>query len=388
MTRRQLLGRGGALLLAAGFGPAVLSACGVTPEEVGQGQGKATGGIGGPVDFLSWEGYDMADSKTMSKWRQENGVEVRPTYIGVHDDIQAKLKSGSTTSYDLISYFQGYVEQYGPDNLDILTTLDDGKIGNIDQLFPIFKEGATSEQFWKVDGKRYGVPIFWSATTLDYRTDLKDAPTSWRDLLEPEFKGKVGWVPDANAAYNIGGLMLGLTPPRYTREEFHEISALLRKMRGQTRGFAPSFGDLSNQLVSGEVIATFAGWAAIGVGAKGKGVEINSIVPEEGSYTSVDAFAVPPTADNAETVHAFINEALTPKVQAEAAESLASGIVNPAAVELMSEEARNIYPYDDLDAFFEKTPMYPFPPLDEESAGGSVTRDEWLDEWSKIQAGS
>ena len=376
------------LLVAAGAGSAFLSACGVTPEEVGRQEGGGAQGGGGSIDFLSWEGYDMADSKTMSKWRKENGVEVRPTYVGVHDDIQAKLKSGSTTAYDLISYFQGYADQYGPNNLDILTPLDEGKIGNIDQLFPIFKEGEASGRFWKVDGKRFGVPMFWSATTLDYRTDVPNAPTAWRDLLKPEFEGKVGWVPDANAAYNIGGLMLGFTPPEYTREQFDEISALLRKMRGQTRGFAPSFGDLSNQLASGEVVATFAGWGAIGVGAKDKGVDVKSIVPEEGSYASVDAFAIPPTTDNAETAHAFINQALRPEIQAEAAETPATGIVNPAAVELMSEEARSIYPYDDLGSYFQKTPPYPFPPLDEGAAGGIVTRDEWLDEWSKIQAGS
>jgi spermidine/putrescine transport system substrate-binding protein len=387
-TRRALLRRAGLAVFALGAGSPLLAACGADTEPApagGSGEAGAAGAkVGGNVDYLSWEGYDLPDP--MKAWTREHGVKFRSTYIGTHDDIQAKLKSGGASHYDLTTYYHGFIDLYR--KLGILSEIDESKIPNLQNLDPFFRDSEVAKRFWTVDGKRYGVPFTWGATSLDYRPDKTDAPASWMDLLKPEFKGKVGWVPDATAAFVLGGIILGFDVPNYTQDQFKEIADLLRRFRGQTPGFAPSFGDLTNQFVSGDVVVSFAGWAAVGSFAKEKKVEVKSIVPDEGSYSFSDAFAIPTTVDNAETVHAWIDAALTPEVQAATAEGLSAGIVVPAAVEQMSKTVLAIYPgaYDDLPAHFEKLPLYPNPPV--EATDGIVTRDEWLKEWSEIQAGN
>jgi spermidine/putrescine transport system substrate-binding protein len=382
------LRRAGATIVTLGVGSPLLAACGsdtedTAPESSGGGGAEAAK-VGGNVDYLAWEGYDLPDP--MKPWNRENNVKFRSTYIGTHDDIQAKMKSGGAADYDLITYYHGFYDLYR--KLDILGEIDESKIPNLEGVDPYFKDSEIATRFWVVDGKRYGVPFTWGSTTLDYRPDKIDQPESWMDLLKPEFKDKIGWVPDATAAFVLGGIILGFDVPNYTQEQFKEIAALLRRFRGQARGFAPSFGDLTNQFVSGDIVASFAGWAAVGSFAKEKNVTVKSIVPSEGSYSFCDAFAIPPDADNAETVHAWINEALSPKVQAETAEYLSAGVVVPAAVDQMSKTVKAIYPdaYDDVAAHFEDLPLYPNPPI--ESTDGVVTRDEWLKEWTEIQAGN
>jgi spermidine/putrescine transport system substrate-binding protein len=381
LSRRELLRRGGVAVVTVGVGPALLAACGGEDEEpTATGAPAEQAQIGGPVDYLSWEGYDLPNET--KAWRQENDVTFRTTYIGTHDDIQAKLKAGAATSYDLITYYQGFIDLYR--TLEILTPLDESKIPNLANMYPFFREGEASDRFWKVDGERWGVPWTWGTTTLDYRADQIDPPESWFDLLEPEFKGKVGWVPDASGAFTLAGHILDFDVPNYTPDQFEECKTLLRRFREQIRGFAPSFGDLANQFSTGEIVASFIGWAAVGVFA-GPDANVESTIPSEGSYSFCDSYAIPPTADNVETVHAFINEALSAEVQAMQAESLSAGVVTPDAVPLMPENVAALYPYDTLEEHLTIAPFYPLAPVEEE--GEIVTREEWLAEWEKIQAG-
>ena len=383
LGRRDALRRGGLVAAMAVAGPSILSAC--AGEATSATTPKVGNKVGGSLNYLSWEGYDLTGSKLMQRWQKDKGVSLNPTYISTSDDIQAKLKSGSSVGYDLITYYQGYGPVYGPEQLDIIEPLDLSHIPNASKLLPFFREGEASEKFWNVGGKQWGLPMFWSATTLDFRADLVDRPTSWMDLLEPEFKGKIGWVPDATAAFTLGGRILGFDAPNYSRDEFEEIADLLRRFRGQVKGFAPSFGDLTNQLVSGEVVASFAGWSTVGLWAREKGAQVEDIIPSEGSFTSCDAWAVPKTTQNRDTAYAWIDTALSPGVQAQAAVALGTAVTNAAAVELLPRAHRELYPYDKLDEFFANAPVVGFP---EAGDAEVVQHQEWLTEWQNIQGGN
>jgi spermidine/putrescine transport system substrate-binding protein len=383
LTRRDLMRRGGLLAALAVSAPTLLAACGAGAKSAAT---PAVGNkVGGALNFLSWEGYDLTGSKTMKAWQDANKVKLNPTYISTSDDIQAKIKSGSSVGYDLITYYQAYGPVYSPKQLNIIEPIDLSHIPNAATLFPFFREGAAASKFWNIDGKQWGIPMFWSATTIDYRTDLMPKPESWLDLLKPEFKGKIGWVPDATAAFTLGGRILGFDVPNYTRDQFKQIVDLLLRFRGQIKGFAPSFGDLTNQLVSGEVIASFAGWSTVGLWARQKGAKVDDIIPKEGTYTSCDAWAIPKTTQNRDTTYAWINEALRPEVQAEAAAALGSAVTLPEAVKLLPAEQQKLYPYDNLDEFFKLAPVFGFP---EKGKSGVVQHEEWLSEWAKIQGGA
>ena len=47
------------------------------------------------------------------------------------------------------------------------------------------------------DGNVYGTPFVWGSVPLMYNADIvKEAPASWRDMMKPEWKGKVALVHD------------------------------------------------------------------------------------------------------------------------------------------------------------------------------------------------
>ena len=117
------------------------------------------------------------------------------------------------------------------------------------------------------------------------------------------------------------------TRPRCRRPTSSKIEDLLKQIIAQSRGIAPSFGDLSTQLVSGDVAITWQGWAAMNsfAAAAGKNT-VKTVVPKEGAFSFCDAYALPKGADNADTTYSWMNEVLDPQINADAAVYLVGGV--------------------------------------------------------------
>jgi spermidine/putrescine transport system substrate-binding protein len=339
--------------------------------------------VGGSIDFLSWEGYDLP--KSTAAWRKKHGVKVRSTYIATHDDIQAKLKT-SSTHYDLISYSQNYADLYH--ELDILTPIPLKSVPNVKRFYPLFRKGRVSNTYWVKNGVRYGVPFIWTTQSCVYRSDLMPTPRSWHDLLKPEFKGKVGWGGGAGA-FIVAGAALGYKPPNFTRNQFKKIVEFMKRMRDQTPSGITTYGDLANLFVSGDVTVAFNAWTAVALFATQKGAKnIRSVIPKEGSASYVDAYAIPPSADNVDSARAFINAVISPRIQALGAVELVAGVMTPKAVPLIKDKNQRRYSSgSNLKNVFAKAPLYKWPPFQQQKGSDVVPFSEWVNTFAALKAG-
>jgi spermidine/putrescine-binding protein len=386
LTRRDLLKQGGLSALLLSGAPAFLAACGGGGEAAAPTTGTGKGQIGGTIDFFSWEGYDLPDKyfPTMKAWKAANGVKIKSSYIGSHDDIQAKIKSGGGTGIDLITYGQQYKPLYGKDQLGILAPIDPDKIPNLKNLFPIF--GSDIGNFWvDSDGTRTGVPMFWLALALNYDSSvLPSAPTTYDVLFDPKYKGKVAVVDAATDVFGTATVVLGLDFSKLTQDDFKKMVAWTKQLVAQTKGISTAYGDMATRLASGDAVFAFPGWAAVNQFAADAGKKtVKWTLPQEGAFGAVDAYAIPVTADNPDTAHAWINEGLDPKVNAEAANYLFGGTVCSGSVSLLNPEVAAIYPYTNLEAFFEKAQLIRLPPVQSDTY---VTLDKVLAAWQEVKA--
>jgi spermidine/putrescine-binding protein len=387
LSRRRFLATG----TAAAVGTGLLAACGGDSEEdaggaspsPGNGTSAAgTAAAGGTLNYLSWEGYDLPIA-AMDAWREENGVTVNPTYIGNHDDIQAKIAAGGeSAAYDLITYYQGYKNLYA--ELDILAPLDPDKIPNLAGQNEFFASDLNN--FWiDGDGTLTGVPWTWTALGLTFNTAEVDGFTSWEELLDPKYTGRIGVIDDPQGHLANASSILGLDPAAIPKDRVQELVDWISQFVAQAPSIAPSFGDMTSQLVSGEIVACYFGWSAMNSFAADAGLStVTTIIPEEGSYSSCDAYAIPPTAQNPDLAHAWMNQALDPQVNAEAAEYLVGGVTVDASLELLPEDLRELYDYNNLEGLFEQAPLFSLPPLESDEF---VTFSEWADIWQGIKAG-
>ena len=380
LSRRALLQRGGAAALGLGLMPTLLAACG---------GGDDAPEASGTIDYLSWTGYDIPDP--MKAWKQANSVNVKPTYIGNHDDIQAKIKAGGG-AYDLITYYQGYKDLYT--ELDILSTIDTGKIPNTEGLFSVFKEPDARNLWIEEDGDWTGVPWTWGSIgiTWDEKT-LPGGLSSWYDLLDAKFKGKVAMVNDPLGAFTLTAHILGKDPAALPKAEYSEIRDFLTKMVAQTKTVSPGFTEMTKALVDGEAVVCYQGWAYQNyLAAQAGNKTVTTKTPKEGAFSFCDLYAIPSTTDNADTVHAWINEALLPERNARIAEYLVAAVTVEEAVDLINADTKALYPYDDLELgdttgerlnrLFELAPFYGNPPIESDEF---VTFGEMQESWEEIK---
>jgi spermidine/putrescine transport system substrate-binding protein len=385
LTRLDVLraGLGAGVALAAG---PLLAACGGGDEAAGPatvGGAATTEDISGTISFFSWEGYDLLNET--ADWREQNGVEIKSTYVSGHADIQAKFSTGGGKGvYNLSTYNAGYGPGY--QKLGLLSPLDLSKIPNWENAYPFFRESATSEKWWNFDGEQWGLPWTWGASGINYDASKIDAPVKAVDLMSPSFKDKFAVMDDMSASIHMGALITGVfrDDSLYTKEQLDEIIEVWKELKKNARSIAPSYGDLAEQFASGEIVAAMPGWSAVNVFAADKGkTTIMHTIPEEGGHAYADAWFIPPDSDDVDTVYAFINESLTPEVQAEQAKSLAAGVVIPDAVPMLDPGVAALYPYEELEALFEKAQLIavPFDPPE-----GYVSFADWLDAWTAFKA--
>jgi spermidine/putrescine transport system substrate-binding protein len=390
LTRRELVRRGGGAAMLLCGGPALLAACGGGgggSEAAATTGGTQTGGsISGTIDFFSWEGYDLPDKyfPTMKAWKQDNNVQIRASYIGSHDDIQAKIKSGGGEGIDLITYGQQYKPLYSKDQLNILSPLNPDELPNLKNLFPFFASDVGN--YWvDADGTRTGVPTFWLALALTYDSaEFSSAPTTYDVLLDPKYKGKVTVVDAATDVFGTASVALGLDFAKMSEDDFSKLVDWTKQVVAQTNGLATAYGDMATRLASGDAVLAFPGWAAVNQYSADAGKKtIKWTLPEQGGFGAVDAYAIPVTADNPSTAHAWINEAITPEVNAEAANYLFGGTVCSGSVPLLNKEIAAIYPYDDLESFFAKAKLIELPPAESDTY---VTLDTVQSAWQEVKA--
>jgi len=384
ISRLTLLRRGGAAAVGLGLMPTLLAACGGGDDDEG-----AAPEASGTIDYLSWTGYDIPDP--MKDWKTANGVNVKPTYIGNHDDIQAKIKAGGG-AYDLITYYQGYKDLYT--ELEILTTIDTDKIPNIEGLFSVFSEADERNLWIEEDGDWTGVPWTWGSIGITWDDErLPGGLSSWDDLFDPKFKDQVAMVNDPLGAFTLTCHILGKDPAELPKGEYGEIRDYLTRMVGQAKSVFPGFTEMTKALVDGEAVVCYQGWAYQNYLAAQAGKQtVKTKTPEEGAFSFCDLYAIPSTTDNADTVHAWINEALDPVRNARIAEYLVAAVTVEASVDEINADTKALYPYDDLELgdttgerlsrLFELAPFYGNPPIESDEF---VTFSEMQEGWEEIK---
>ena len=390
LSRREFLQRAGLTVVTVGVTPAVLSACGSdspTADPATSAPGAATTpGVpkaSGTLDYYSWEGYDSPVKGTKA-WLKDNSVKLNASYIGNHDDIQAKLKaSDNSEGFDLTTYYQGYKPLYA--ELGILGAIDDDKIPNLAGLNEFWSTDPR-HQWIDEDGTRTGVPWTFGAIGITYDSAEIDEMSSWYDLLDPSLKGKISLPDDPVGQFTLTAHILGLDPGATPKADLQKVVDLASQFVAQCESISPSFGDMTTKLVAGDIVACYQGWAAMNSFAAAEGVDtIKTNLPEEGSFTFADMYAIPAGADNVDTAHAWLNMVLDPVINAQNAEYLVGAVTVDAAVDLLSEETKALYPYDDIGGFLELAPLYNNPPVESDEF---VTQTDWTDAWQEIKAGA
>jgi spermidine/putrescine transport system substrate-binding protein len=344
ISRRAAL-RGAGLLSAS----AVLAACGVsgtneeeTPQAAGfwESQTKA-----GTLDFANWPLYmdtEKVGGKTvypsLQAFTKETGIKVNYKEVIQENDafigrINPSLKAGQDPGWDLIVITNG-----GPIEKLIrqgfLTELDHSKLPNFTQ-----NAGQAFKNPTYDPGNKYTLAWQSGLTGLAYNPKLtKREITSFNDLFDPAFKGKITMFGDDTDFPTLTMIGLGIDPATSKEEDWRRAAAKMEELKPQLREFIDNAGE-AEVLSSGNAWISMAYSGDIYQLNNSGSPEIKFVVPKEGAALWTDNMAIPKNAKHPLDAITYMDYVYKPDVAAQLAEWIAYITPVPSAKEQLQAKA-------------------------------------------------
>src|ERR1700686_4913463 len=182
------------------------------------------------LSLLVWEGY--ADPSFVQLFEQAHHCKVVAAYMGSSDELVAKLRGGSASSYDVVSPSSDVAASIV--RAGLAAPLDLSKIPAYSELSPRLRDSPLV----KKDGQTYGVPFVWGPNPLLYdATAFPQPPDSWSILWNPKYRGKISLWDELSSVY-MAAQVLGYDKP--DPSQLYNLSAAPRELqrnleRGQER---------------------------------------------------------------------------------------------------------------------------------------------------------
>jgi spermidine/putrescine transport system substrate-binding protein len=344
ISRRDAL-RGAGLLGASAF----LAACGVEGsggDDAPQASGFwASQTKAGQLDFANWPLYmdqEKQGGKTvypsLQDFTKETGIKVTYKEVINENDaflgkINPSLQAGQDPGWDLIVITDGgSIEKLIRQNF--LTELDHSKL-------PTFaKNAAPSVKNPGYDpGNKYTVAWQSGLVGLAYNPKLtKREITSWKDIEDPAFKGKITMFGDDTDFPTSVMIKMGIDPATSTEEDWKRAAEEAKKLRPQLREFVDNAG-MAKGLSSGNAWISQAYSGDIYQLNNSGSPDIKFVVPKEGATYWTDNMAIPKNAKHPLDAITYMDYVYRPEVAAKLAEYIAYITPVPAAKDQLQAKA-------------------------------------------------
>src|SRR5215208_2646796 len=349
------------------------------PQKIGAGEGKLT--------LVAWEGYTQPE--WVKPFEKESGCDVSAKYAGSSDEMVTLMRQGAG-QYDMVS-------ASGDASLRLIRG---GNVAEVNpKLIPSYQDfipQLQSPPHNTVDGKHYGISLQWGPNTLLYNTEkVSPAPTSWAELYDPKWKGRIT-IPDnaiqiADAAYYLSKTQtaLGIEDPyELTQEQFDAAVDLLKKQRPLIKQFWPFASDEIELFKRGDVWIG-ASWPYQTSVLQADKVPVKDLVPKEGTTGWADTWMLSSKAKHPNCAYQWMKYISTPKVQAQQALSYGETPVNKLACSEMDKIEKGScskYHANAPTSYYETIKFWKTPSADCGNGDTScVDYTKWVTAWQEIK---
>jgi len=159
-----------------------------------------------------------------------------------------------------------------------------------------------------------GPAPFFQVVGLTYNPEtIKKAPTSWADLWNPEFKGRVG-ITNLNSTLGTGWLVEVARMHGGSESNIDPGFKALEALKPNLAAVAANPGALATLFQQGQVDISPGNFNAIQI-LKARGVPVEFVAPKEGAIAFKTTIHIVKNSPNRELAFKLIEASLSPEVQ-------------------------------------------------------------------------
>lgn len=335
----------------------ILAACALSLTMVGCNQSEARKSI---LKVYNWADY--IDEELLSEfeewYKEQTGEEVTVVYqlFDINEIMLAKIERGKE-DFDVACPSEYIIERMLKNDLLLPLNKEFGETPNyLDNVSPYIHD-----VFDKIDGggknaNDYAVGYMWGTTGFLYNKKYvtEEEVNSWSALWSPKFRGKL-FVKDAfrdvysplliyanQERIKSGEVTMEELMHDSSDESIATVEALLKKTKPNVAGWEADFG---KEMMTKEKAILNLTWSGDAVWAIEEAadvdVELDYIVPKEGSIVWFDGWVIPKYAKNIKAASYFINFMCKSENAIRNMEEIGyvSVIGTPEVMEYMSESA-------------------------------------------------
>jgi putrescine transport system substrate-binding protein len=304
------------------------------------------------LNLYIWSDY--LAPKALPDFEKQTGIKVHVSYFDTNETLETRLLAGHS-GFDVVvptaSYFERQIKA------GVYLTLDKSKLPNLKNMDAQLMSRVALHD----PDNAHGVIYTWGTNGIGYNEKMikalmPDAPfDSWRMVFDPAVASKIAKcgisVLDSPAEMlRVVLSYLGRDPNSQKPEDLAAGEAALTKIRPYIRNINSS--EYIEALANGDI--------CLAVGYNGdvlqardrardanKGIEVQYVVPKEGSILWFDMLGVPTDAPDPESAYAFLNYMMIPQVAADVSDFRRYATANAAAQPLVQPAVRDdpgIYP--------------------------------------------
>jgi putative spermidine/putrescine transport system substrate-binding protein len=311
---------------------------------------------------VSMWGYnmDILEKNVIEPFEEKYGVEII-TETGNNSDRFTKMMARKDNPQVDVALFAGSWAFKAMDE-GIIKPYDPALLTNLDSIFDSAKDPL---------GGRYAVGYTIQHLGLFYRSDKLDAITSWKDLSRDDLAGYLT-IPQITTTY--GPTLIYMLSKAWSGD-FNNTDVGWEKLEELAPSVVTAYSRSSelNTLVLQEEVyaAPYASFAWGGI--KNSGLEVESVIPEEGLVGSFSMVSIGAGTTKDELAHLYMDHLLSYDVQLSEAMDLVDSPVH-LDVDLPQDVAENLTYGEELISqlnFFSQEEM-------------AANQEEWIDRWNAI----
>ena len=284
----------------------------------------------GEVVVFNWSEY--IPNEVLQQFTDETGIRVIYSTYETNDAMYAKVKILQGKSYDLVcpsTYYTDLMIEEG-----LLTKFDHSKLPNLINLDPKLMSLSFDPK------NEYSIPYMWGTFGMIINSKLtnKEHAKNWKDMLRPEYKGKVLLSDEMRDTFSIALHAVGKSANSTSEKDIREAYEFLRALHPSVRIFDVT---ATKQAFISEEVVIGTTWNGDFIIAKQENQDLEYVYPEDGALIWLDSFSMPKGAQNIDNAHAFVNFLLRPEIAKKCQEEYMYSTPSLGTIALMTPEERN-----------------------------------------------